>query len=115
MKHQKKGRKFGREKDQRNALLNLLVSSLIIYEKITTTKAKAKEASSYAEKLITAAKKANLASIKKANSCLSKEAALKIKKLAETKFQDRNSGYTRIVSLGKRKTDAAEMAVLELV
>lgn len=115
MKHQKTGRKFGRECDQRKALLKSLASSLIKYEKISTTKAKAKETSSLVEKLITNAKKGDLSAVKRMNSKLNKEAALKISKMAPARFKDRNGGYTRIISLGQRKTDGAEMAILELV
>jgi len=115
MKHKKNGRKFGRECDQRKALLKGLASSLIKYEKISTTKAKAKETSSFVEKLITSAKKDDLSAIRRMNSKLSKEAALKISKMAPVRYKDRNGGYTRIINLGQRKTDGAEMAIIELV
>jgi len=115
MKHHKSGRVLSREKDQRNALLNGLISSLIIHEKIKTTCAKAKETAPLAEKMITRAKKGDLSAIKRMNETLSKEAALKIMKIAESKFQSRNGGYTRIIKLAPRKIDGAEMAVLELI
>jgi len=115
MKHKKTGRKFGRKIGVRKALLKTLASSLIEKESIKTTKAKAKEASSYTEKLITRAKKGDLSAIKKMNSVLSKDAALKIMKISSTRFRDRNGGYTRVINLGPRKTDSAEMAILELV
>lgn len=87
---------------------------MIEYEAIVTTKAKAKETSPYVERLINIAKKADLPAIRRANADLNKKAALKIIKIS-SRFKDRNGGYTRIISLGQRKTDGAEMAKLELV
>lgn len=115
MRNRKSGRKFGREIGPRKALLKGLASSLIECESIITTQAKAKDASSYVEKLITKAKKGNLASIKRINQELPEKSAMKIAKIAETRYKDRNGGYTRIINLGQRKTDSAKMAILELV
>lgn len=115
MRKLKNGRKFGREIGPRKALLKGLASSLIECESIITTKAKAKDASSYMEKLITKAKKGDLAAIKRMNAELPKKSAMKIVKIAGTRFKERNGGYTRVIKLGQRKTDSAEMAILELV
>ncbi len=115
MKHHKSGRVLSREKDQRNALLNGLVSSLIIHEKIKTTCAKAKETAPRAEKMITRAKRGDLSAIKRMNQTLNKEASLKVMKIAGAKFQNRKGGYTKITKLAPRKTDGAEMAIIELI
>jgi len=115
MKHKIKGRQFKRSKSQRKALLKHLAEAIILQEKITTTTAKAKELSVHVEKLITVAKKQNLASAKEAHSKLSDQAAKKLIKDISKKYQKRNGGYTRIIKIGERKGDMAEMSVIELV
>lgn len=115
MKHRIKGRQFKRSKSQRKALLKHLTEALILCEKITTTTAKAKELSVYAEKLITTAKKQNLASAKAVHSKIADQAAKKLIKDISKKYQERNGGYTRIIKVGERKGDVAEMSVIELV
>ena len=115
MNNLNKGRKFHREVGQRKALLNSLVSSLILHERITTTEAKAKEIAPIVEKKITKAKKGDLA----ARRLLSKDSSSNIvKKLVDEiapKYKERQGGYTRIVKLGMRKSDGAKMAIIELV
>ena len=115
MRHKKKGRKFGREKDQRKALLKSLASNLFLHEKIKTTEAKAKELRMVAEKMITKAKKGGIAN----QRLLSKELSVKIvKKLTDEiapQCKERNGGYTRIIKLGQRQADGAEMVIIELV
>ena len=93
MKHQKKGRKFGRERNQRVALMNNLAKSLISDGRIRTTEAKAKELRPFVEKLITA-------SIKKAKPAIK---------------TDRASGYTRIIKMPRRKSDGSKMALIEFI
>ena len=114
-RHGYKGRKFGREKDQRQALLRGLMCSLIQHQSITTTLAKAKEMRRYTEKLITLAKKGDLASRRLViarlddqvmGSCLVDDIAPQIK---------RDSGYLRIVRAGFRKGDNAEIATISFV
>ncbi len=114
-RHGYKGRKFGRETDQRQALLRGLMCSLIKYQTITTTLAKAKEIRRPTEKLITLAKKNTLASRR-----------LVIARLDDMEVADflistivpqlkRNSGYLKIEHAGYRKGDHAEMATISFV
>lgn len=116
MRHQKKGRTLGRKAEPRKALMRNLATSFIVYEKIKTTKAKAKELKPIVEKYITLAKKDTLHNRRQALKDLYLEAA--VKKLFEVlgpKYKDRQGGYTRLVKLPARSGDGAEMAVLELV
>jgi len=115
MKHKIKGRQFKRNKSQRKALLKHLTEALVLHEKITTTTAKAKELSVYAEKLITTAKKQNLSSAKAIHSILADEPAKKMINIISKKYKSRNGGYTRVIKIGERKGDVAEMAIIELV
>jgi large subunit ribosomal protein L17 len=116
MRHSVKGRKLGRTTAHRQALLRNLITSLFEKERIRTTLAKAKEARSLAEKVITLAKKNTLHSRRQAAKHLAKESALK--KLFDDlgpRFSERPGGYTRVVKLGLRSGDGASMAMLELV
>lgn len=115
MKKRKKGRKFSREKDQRNALKKSLARSLFIHEKIKTTEAKAKELSSFAEKLITRARKGDLASRRILLKYFSDSLSKKLIEELGPRYKDRAGGYTRIIKLGPRKSDGAKMAFIELV
>ena len=121
MRNRKKGRKLGRVRNQRKALIAGLVSNLIINEKITTTEAKAKEIKPVIDKVITKAKKSEgdvikkVAVIRDLRKNLNKEAVKKITGDFLQKFSKRNSGYTRIIKLPNRKSDDARMAVIEFV
>lgn len=114
MKKQKKGRKLSLKRDQRKALLKSLVSNFLLKEKIKTTEAKAKESSKLIEKFITKAQKGDLASIKLLNSFLSEKVVKKLVTEIAPRYK-KNGGYTRIVKLGPRKSDGAQMAIIELV
>ena len=115
MRHGNHNRKFGRETDQRRALLKGLCRSLVIRGKIKTTEAKAKEIRPMVEKLITKAKLSTLASRRSLIATLGDEkTAAKIIKSAGI-YTDRKGGYTRIIKMGPRKGDAAQMAVIEFV
>jgi len=117
MRHHNKNRKFGREKTQRHALLNSLVSNLIVREKIKTTLPKAKEIRPMIEKLVTRAKSGNLATKRLIISKLGGRTR-EVKKLFEVlapKYKDTKGGYTRILKLGVRKADGASMAIIEFV
>ena len=114
-RHGYKGRKFGRETDQRRALKRGLIKALIEHQSITTTLAKAKEIRREAEKLVTVAKKGGLANRR-----------LLISKLDDIKTADllmdviapqvkRNSGYLRIERAGFRRGDNTEMATISFV
>ena len=115
MKKKKKGRKFSREKDQRKALLKSLARSLFLHERIKTTHAKAKEISSFAEKIITKAKKGDLTSRRIVRKYFSDKVTKKLFEEIAPKYKERNGGYTRIIKLGPRKSDSAKMAIIELV
>ena len=114
-RHGYKGRKFGRETDQRQALMRGLMCSLIKYQSITTTLARAKEMRRYTEKLITIAKKGGLANRRILISRLNdiEVADLLMDKIAPQIKRD--SGYLRIERAGFRKGDNAELATISFV
>jgi len=115
MKKLKKGRKFSRKRNQRRALLNSLVNSFLDKGKIKTTEAKAKEVLRFSEKLITLAKKGDLASRRILQTRLSGKAAKKLIEEIAPAYKERQGGYGRVIKLGQRKTDGAKMAIIELV
>ena len=92
-----------------------LAVNLILQEKIQTTKVRAKQASALVEKLITKAKKNDLASRKALAAFLPEVASKKLVAVIAPRFKDRNGGYTRIAKLGQRIKDGAPMAILELL
>jgi large subunit ribosomal protein L17 len=108
-------RKFGREKAQRSALYKSLTTNLINYGKIKTTVAKAKSLSSYVEKIVTTAKKNNLASKRELLKKLSPSVVKKLTNEIVPKLINRNGGYTRITKLGRRKSDGSPMALIEFI
>lgn len=120
MRHQKNGRKFKRDKNQRKAFLKGILGSLILHEKIKTTEAKAKETKILIDKIINKAKSAKVEAKKVA---IIRELAKKIPQAAVKKitgdfiekFSERNSGYARIIKLSPRKSDGAKMAIVEFV
>ena len=116
MRHQRVLKKFGRSMEHRTMLMKSLVTHLILAESIKTTLPKAKEARKDAEKMVTIAKKGDLAARRLAASRLVQPAAVQ-KLFAEIApaMKDRQGGYTRIVKLGARKGDAAEMCILQWV
>ncbi|MAG44965.1 50S ribosomal protein L17 [bacterium] len=115
MLHRKKGRKFGRKRDQHKALLKSMARSLILHEKIKTTHAKAKELAPYVEKLITRAKKNNLQAHRMIARVLDDKPRKKLVNEITKKYDKRQGGYTRITRLGARKSDSAQMAIIEFV
>ena len=115
MRKRKKGRKLNRKTGPRKALLKSLINALVLDEKITTTEAKAKEIAGRTEKLITKAKKATVASRRLISSYLTAEAAKKLVDEVAPRYKERRGGYTRIMKLGARRSDAARMAIIELV
>ena len=111
-----KHRKLGRTSDQRKAMLRAMVTYLLENGQIKTTVTRAKEVAPVAEKMITLAKDNNLASYRAALAYITKEdVANKLFKEIGPKYADRNGGYTRIVKIGPRRGDAAEMAIIQLV
>ena len=111
-----KNRKLGRTTDQRKAMLRAMVTYLLENGKVETTLARAKEVAPMAEKMITLAKDNTLVSYRQALGFITKEdVANKLFKEIGPKYADRNGGYTRIVRIGPRRGDAAEMAIIQLV
>ncbi len=109
-------RKLGRTSDHRKAMLRAMVTFLFENGRIETTVTRAKEVRSMAEKMITIAKTNDLNSKRQVLAYVTKEDV--VKKLFDEiapKYADVNGGYTRIVKIGPRRGDAAEMAVIELV
>ena len=109
-------RKLGRATDHRIATLRNLVTSLLENGKIETTVAKAKEVRCMAEKMITLGKTNTLHTRRQALAYITKEDVVtKVFSEIAPKYADRNGGYTRIMKLGPRRGDAAEVAIIELV
>ncbi|EFK96058.1 50S ribosomal protein L17 [sediment metagenome] len=118
MRHHNANRKFGRERNQRRALLRSLAIALIKNEKIETTEAKAKEIRKYVEKLITKGKKGDLATKRLLISKLGSGGAYVVDHIFELakKYIDRPGGYTRITKKGDRiGSDGAPMAIVEFI
>jgi large subunit ribosomal protein L17 len=122
MKHLKKGRKLGRKKGPREAMLKMLVGELLNRGKITTTEAKAKELKGITEKIIGRAKlvlsqdkNVSLSALRFVMAHVPKNVTPgKIKELAKN-FSERKSGYIRVLKFRQRKSDGAKMAVIELI
>lgn len=109
-------RKLGINMARRKALLRNIVTSLLKHGKIETTEAKAKELNAFAEKMITLAKKGDLASKRQAMSFLLDESVVvQLFDQIGPKYADRQGGYTRIIRTGFRRGDSAEMVLVELV
>ncbi|MGB4768243.1 MAG: 50S ribosomal protein L17 [Candidatus Saccharimonas sp.] len=115
-RHGYKGRKFGRERDQRRALIKGLATSLVMEEKIETTLPKAKELVRYIEKLVTKAKRGDLASRRQVIAGLSTQvAAFKLVDQIAPQLTGRTSGHVRVARTRLRVGDGAQMAVIEFV
>ena len=109
-------RKLGRATDHRMAMLRALVTYLLENGKVETTLARAKEVGPMTEKMITLGKKNTLASRRQAMAYVTKEAVVaKLFSEIAPEYANRNGGYTRIVKIGPRRGDCAEMAIIELV
>lgn len=117
MKHKIKGKKFGREKNQRKALFRSLLVSLIERGRIFTTEAKAKELRPITEKLITKAQDESLSTRRLLLSRLgnNKKALERLVKEIAPKYKGRKGGYTRILKLPARKSDSSKRALIEFV
>ncbi len=116
MRHRKKGRHLKRTAEHRSALLRNLATSLFLHGRVETTVAKAKELREYAEPLITKAKRGDLHARRLVQRRISQEQALE-KLFAEIgpRYAERPGGYTRVLHLGHRPGDAADLAIIELV
>lgn len=116
MRHRKKGRKLNRTASHRRATLRNMAASLFRHGRIETTTAKAKELRPYAERLITLGKRGDLHARRLASAKIRERDVLHIlfDELGP-RYADRPGGYTRILKLGARKGDAADMSLIELV
>ena len=109
-------RKLGKPTDQRKAMLRAMVTYLLENGQIKTTVTRAREVAPMTEKMITLAKKNNLATYRQALAFITKEdVAKKLFDEIGPKYATRNGGYTRVVKIGPRRGDAAEMAIIQLV
>ena len=116
MRHRKKGRKLQRTASHRRAMLRNLATSLFRHERIETTTAKAKELRPYAERLITLARRGDLHARRLvARKIKDRELLGKLFDEISSRYAERPGGYTRILKLGNRKGDAAEISLIELV
>ena len=123
MRHRVAGYRLSRGKDERKALRKILIKQLLEHERIHTTRAKAESVRGQVERLISLAKKGNLAGeMKMVNARRLAAARLSdagmVKRLFDDiapRYTDRPGGYTRIIKLGPRRGDSAEMVILELV
>jgi large subunit ribosomal protein L17 len=107
------GRQLKRDKNERKALFKSLLSSLVLYESIQTTEAKAKSIKSSADKLITKAKKGGLHSFRLVSPDISSQAVKKLLNIIAPRFASRQGGYTRIIRAGKRLKDNAQEVIIE--
>lgn len=117
MRHKIKQKKLNVDSAHRKALLSNLAISLITHEQISTTLAKAKALKPYTEKLVTLAKKGDLASRRRALSILgnNKEVVSKLFTTIAKRYEKRNGGYTRVMKFGFRQGDNAPVGVIEFV
>lgn len=116
MSYHKKGRKFGRKKDERQAFLASLAEALIERGRIRTTEARARALRPFVEKLVTKARVGTIASQRLAAARLgTHQRARKLFKEIAPKYKDRPGGYLRITKLARRGSDGSRMAVIEFV
>lgn len=116
MRHKLGGRKLNRTSSHRKALFRNMAAALIKHEQITTTLPKARELRPYVEKLITLAKHGGLSNRRLAHARLLDDAQLvKLFDVLAARYAGRAGGYTRVIKAGIRASDAAPMAVIELV
>ncbi len=116
MRHARSGKKLGRDAAHRKALYSNLAGALITHGRIETTEAKAKAVRPYAEKMITLGKRGDLHARRQAMAELrSNDVVHRLFADVAPRFAEREGGYTRIVKIGPRQGDAADMALLELV
>ena len=116
MRHRNAGRKLSRNTSHRRALLRNLVTSFLEHGRLMTTLPKAKEVRPLAEKMITLGKRDSLHARRQVQSYLLKNSITsKVFDTIAPKFADRNGGYSRIIKLGFRKGDGADLAIIELI
>lgn len=116
MRHNKSGKRLGRNSSHRRAMLRNMATSLIENERITTTDIRAKELRKVVEKLITLGKRGDLHARRQAASVLmTKQSVQKLFEQVAPRFHQRPGGYTRIIKLGYRQGDNATLSLIELV
>ena len=116
MRHKKAGRKFNRAPAHRKAMFRVMLTNLFRYDKITTTDAKAKELRRLADRLITLGKKGGLHAVRAVATVINDpEVVRKVFKEIAPRFSERAGGYTRVVKLGQRMGDGAEMSIIEIL
>ncbi|MFA5925492.1 MAG: 50S ribosomal protein L17 [Parcubacteria group bacterium] len=123
MKHLKKIRKFSRKKDQREAMLKTMLGSFITKGRITTTEAKAKELKRISDRIIsrfkqvvaTDEKGSKLAVVRYLTAQLPKNVGMEQIKSIAGRFSKRESGFSRVIKKGARRSDSAKMAILEML
>jgi large subunit ribosomal protein L17 len=116
MRHNKAGRRLGRTTSHRIAMFRNMVTSFLNHERITTTDSKAKELRPIAEKMITLGKQGDLNAIRQAASYIrDKKVVTKLFTVLAPRFQERQGGYTRIIKLGTRLGDSAQLSIIEFV
>ncbi len=115
MRHRKKGRQLSRTRSHKRAMLRNMATSLFRHERIRTTEAKAKELRPFAERLISLARSDDVHSRRRAGRQIAdREVLQKLFHDIGPRFRGRPGGYTRILKLGARKGDGAELALVEL-
>lgn len=116
MRHQAKGRQLSRTSTHRRAMLNNMAASLFLHGKVVTTEAKAKELRPFAEKLITLARRGDLHARRlAARNLREREALTRLFAEIGPRFASRPGGYTRILKMGHRPGDGADVARIELL
>ena len=116
MRHRARGRQLSRTSSHKRAMLANMATSLLVHDRVETTEAKAKELRPYVERLITLARRGDLHARRQVERKIKdRKASLKLFKEIGPKFAGRPGGYTRIVKLGHRPGDGADLARIELV
>ena len=115
MRHRKQGRKLGRERDQRRALLKSLSRSLVLHGRIKTTEARAKELRPFIEKLVSKSRSDTVTNRRHVAQYLDQSSLKELFTVIGPRYKERAGGYTRISKLGERRGDAAKEAIIEFV
>jgi len=116
MRHNKSGRKLGRNSGHRNAMMRNMVTSLIEHGRITTTDSRAKELRKLVDRMITLGKRGDLHARRQASQVIrTRQVLAKLFDQVGPRFKDRPGGYTRIIKLGNRLGDNAPQSIIELV
>lgn len=116
MRHNKSGKRLGRNSSHRSAMMRNMVTSLLEHEKITTTDARAKELRKLAERMITLGKRGDLHARRQAMQVVrDRKVVGKLFEMVAPRYKERPGGYTRIIKLGARHGDNASLSLIELV